>query len=816
MWGAQGVALSPLLRYNDGVPPQSRAGGRGRLFVDCAHGSDGAVGGRDAPLRTLPAALRQVAAVKAAGGPSWPADGAPFVIEVAGGACELSSPLLLGANVSGTRQSPLVIRGSGPATVISGGRAITGWAPAGPWPGAPAGAVLSASVAGLGLEEVKLLRIGAVMANRSRWPKTVGSGQSTPNWMFAASSSGSSSDGSKLAMRTLGLEPAALPPAAAGNLSALVGAWAQVYGCAENDVNSQKQKIVSVNDDPSHPRVSFMFWGAFQPGVRVNLENVPDLSPGEFYHDEDRQRLYLWPTAAMRKSILADGVRPTAARAGMNIAVNVSHASHVVVSNISFLDLTYHSDGWKELRDGAIKINHATDVHVEACNFLPSVGGMGVSLGNNSRHCSVVGCLFDGIGQGGVFMYGVDRMVPPAPAPPPGKCSVPKKVDCHPSPGGQKRCEALGCCWVPQPPGPYCFHASNKTPPAPPPPPKPPSEWFVGLQPRSIDVTHSSFRDIGRAMVSRAAVFMEAASACRVAHNRIDGTPRYGIGSNTDYASMNARDNVFEYNLLSRTNELSTDTGAIEALGSGNPNDAPAPWFTNTSIRFNNISQTVGCSIASGKQVSVHGDRPGGRGLVWGVYLDGGQAGISVHGNIISGALAGAVFDNAGGNNSQTNNVFLGEPVSSHLMEIGADPRKNKPNPPRSVYGNRILRNIFVTRSNATVAIGSVDPFTPYMLKENSSGSDRNLFWSTAPGPVLFRSSPHDNLSQWRQLGFDHGSRIADPLFVNADGGDFRLQAKSPAYDLGFEPLPTRRMVAPRALCHGDACLRQALAGQTQ
>ena len=26
-----------------------------------------------------------------------------------------------------------------------------------------------------------------------------------------------------------------------------------------------------------------------------------------------------------------------------------------------------------------IKINHATDVHVEECNFLPSVGGMGVS-----------------------------------------------------------------------------------------------------------------------------------------------------------------------------------------------------------------------------------------------------------------------------------------------------------------------------------------------------------------------------------------------------------------------------------------------------
>ena len=51
------------------------------------------------------------------------------------------------------------------------------------------------------------------------------------------------------------------------------------------------------------------------------------------------------------------------------------------------------------------------------------------------------------------------------------------------------------------------------------------------------------------------------------------------------------------------------------------------------------------------------------RGLVWGVYLDGGQSGVTSYGNIIGATLHGAIFDNAGGNNTHVNNIFLGERV---------------------------------------------------------------------------------------------------------------------------------------------------------
>ena len=45
---------------------------------------------------------------------------------------------------------------------------------------------------------------------------------------------------------------------------------------------------------------------------------------------------------------------------------------------------------------------------------------------------------------------------------------------------------------------------------------------------------------------------------------------------------------------------------------------------------------------------------------MWGVYLDGGQSGVTCYGNIIGATLHGAIFDNAGGNNTHVNNIFLG------------------------------------------------------------------------------------------------------------------------------------------------------------
>ena len=42
---------------------------------------------------------------------------------------------------------------------------------------------------------------------------------------------------------------------------------------------------------------------------------------------------------------------------------------------------------------------------------------------------------------------------------------------------------------------------------------------------------------------------------------------------------------------------------------------------------------------------------------------------------------------------------------------------------------------------------------------------------------------------EWRQRGKDAHSRYADPLFVAPEKGDFTLNPKSPAFELGFQPI---------------------------
>ncbi|MGC4047303.1 MAG: right-handed parallel beta-helix repeat-containing protein [Armatimonas sp.] len=73
--------------------------------------------------------------------------------------------------------------------------------------------------------------------------------------------------------------------------------------------------------------------------------------------------------------------------------------------------------------------------------------------------------------------------------------------------------------------------------------------------------------------------------------------------------------------------------------------------------------------------------------------------------------------------------------------------------------------------------------------------SNGNLFFSP-DGEIGVRGGPGEGpFSVWQKaLGgkYDGSSRIADPLFVNQAGRDFRLKTGSPALGLGFNPLDVR------------------------
>lgn len=69
-------------------------------------------------------------------------------------------------------------------------------------------------------------------------------------------------------------------------------------------------------------------------------------------------------------------------------------------------------------------------------------------------------------------------------------------------------------------------------------------------------------------------------------------------------------------------------------------------------------------------------------------------------------------------------------------------------------------------------------------------------------GPARFRvddvslraATLMDEWDAWRAAGMDTHSIVSDPLFVDPDRGDYRLRPESPAFKLGFQPIPIEKM----------------------
>lgn len=117
-------------------------------------------------------------------------------------------------------------------------------------------------------------------------------------------------------------------------------------------------------------------------------------------------------------------------------------------------------------------------------------------------------------------------------------------------------------------------------------------------KPSGIEVAHNVMTQVGQILVHIAGVGLRSASGCHVHHNRIAGSPRYGLQADSFFlgegggAPDNSRFNLFEFNILSDTCRTTSDCGAIEMIGAGAPvNDGPAPgWYSANTIRYNNIT----------------------------------------------------------------------------------------------------------------------------------------------------------------------------------------------------------------------------------
>jgi parallel beta-helix repeat protein len=287
------------------------------------------------------------------------------------------------------------------------------------------------------------------------------------------------------------------------------------------------------------------------------------------------------------------------------------------------------------------------------------------------------------------------------------------------------------------------------------------------------------------------AVFCALSDGNRIAHNLFEYTPEHAVNlGNSGYGR-----NIVEYNEIHFTCLETYDCSAIMCWME-DPDDRVERGVERSghAIRWNLITDTVGCSV------DREGNLQTGADGVLGIYLDSHSSNCLVVGNTVvrSGSWEGLRV-NGGKNNLIENNVFM-----DNRRAISLDNPAMWIWPQMSGFmgSNHFCRNIvYRTQPDAepTLVLRDDERDLPRVLAE----SDYNIFYNAGGAETTVSMHPHKtpradlSLAEWRRLGYDQHSLVADPLFVDPARDDYRLQAGSPALRLGFQPIDFGR-IGPR------------------
>ena len=104
---------------------------------------------------------------------------------------------------------------------------------------------------------------------------------------------------------------------------------------------------------------------------------------------------------------------------------------------------------------------------------------------------------------------------------------------------------------------------------------------------------------------------------------------------------------------------------------------------------------------------------------------------------------------------------------------------------------NRFVRNI-VYQADPKAMLLAASSTTRKAVAE----CDYNVYFLAANQEPQIRGV--SSLSDWKKLGFDQHSLVADPQFMDVERGDYRLRPESPAFRQGFRPIPMDE-IGPRS-----------------
>jgi hypothetical protein len=176
---------------------------------------------------------------------------------------------------------------------------------------------------------------------------------------------------------------------------------------------------------------------------------------------------------------------------------------------------------------------------------------------------------------------------------------------------------------------------------------------------------------------------------------------------------------------------------------------------------FYGLGPASGTTVSNNHVHDVQGYRYGG----WGLYTDEGSSGVLMENNLVHHTRHSTFHQHYGRDNVIRNNIFA----------FGNEAQ---------IQRSRTEDHLSFTYANNIVLFDSGILFYGQWNKPKVR-MERNLYWDLRKRPIDFGGS---DFAAWQKQGFDRGSRVADPLFVNAAAGDFRLKPESPALAMGFQP----------------------------
>jgi len=179
-----------------------------------------------------------------------------------------------------------------------------------------------------------------------------------------------------------------------------------------------------------------------------------------------------------------------------------------------------------------------------------------------------------------------------------------------------------------------------------------------------------------------------------------------------------------------------------------------------------------------------HIEGPGMLGAM-GIYLDDQASGFTVSGNVFY-RVTRALFVGGGCDNVVENNVFVDCRPAMHIDSRGLGWQKKATDDPKGELRSRLAavpyqNELWGRRFPELVNILSDDPGTPKRNKVLRNISVGGTWDDIDPKTRKFQVVEGNFVDE-------------DPQFVDRAKGDFRLKGTSPAFKLGFKPIPVERI----------------------